>query len=78
MLPYTIVKQTLLVPIRFLLVTIVVLLVVTLLAAAVDQGRGAGSERVGSESSFYASLLHVLPVTFPVSILGALLLQHLQ
>ena len=68
-------KHTLLVPIRFLLVTIVVLLVVTLLAAAADQGRGAGEQESGVETSFLESLLFELPVTFPASVLAAVLLE---
>ncbi|MFP4425138.1 MAG: hypothetical protein ACLFPP_01680 [Spirochaetaceae bacterium] len=68
-------KHTLLVPIRFLLVAIVVLLVVTLLAAAVDQGRGAGGQEAGVETSFMRSILYDLPVTVPVSLLVSVLIE---
>lgn len=73
-----IVKHTLLVPIRFLLVAMVVLLLVTLVAAAVDQGRGTGGQEAGIDNSFLQSLLFVLPVTFPVSLLASVLLLLFQ
>ena len=68
-------KHTLLVPIRFLLVAIVVLLLVTLLAAAVDQGRGAGGQEAGVETSFIRSILYELPVVVPVSLLASVLIE---
>ncbi|MFW6328962.1 MAG: hypothetical protein ACOC28_02610 [Alkalispirochaetaceae bacterium] len=70
-------KHTLLVPIRFLLVALAVLLVVTLLAAAVDQGSGAGGQEAAGTRTFMRSVLLSLPVTLPASILGAIPIQLL-
>ena len=65
-------------PIRFLLVAMVVLLLVTLVAAAVDQGRGTGGQESGFNNSYWDSLLFVLPVTFPFSILSSILILLFQ
>ena len=75
MLPYIIVKHTLLVPVRFLLVALVVLVLVTLLAGAVEHGRGGAGLGDTATTSFVLSLGYVLPVTFPASVLAAILID---